>query len=76
MIPYGDSLGNMLYVNKAQWHARCGSNTMKEQFMLEWNNIMSRWRILVCNTKLQTILLWKFEQNKNEFLFGNRKEQF
>ena len=50
-IPSGNSLGNMLYVNKAQWCA----NTMNEWFMLERNKIMLRWCILVRN-KLWTIV--------------------
>ena len=69
-IPFGDSLCNMLYVNKAQWHARRG-NTMNGRFMLERNKIMwrSRWSILVRNKKLWTIVFGNWNKTRtNSFL--------
>ena len=62
-IPFGNLLGNMLYVNKAQWRARRG-NTMNERFMLEQNKIMSRWWILVRNKKLRTIVFGNWNKTR------------
>ena len=60
MMPFSYSLGNMLYVNKAQWHG----NTMNEQFLLERNKIMSRWCILLRNKKLRTFVFVNWNKTR------------
>ena len=66
-----------MYVNTAQWRA----NTIYEQFISERNKdtfckLEGNKNDEFLNEQVKNDRFWELEQYKNEFLFGNGKEQF
>ena len=75
-IEFGDSLGNMLYVNKAHDVPDMAMRPHHE-WTIDVGTKQDHVKMMHFGTKQEVTSdrVWELEQNKNEFLFGNGKEQ-